>query len=164
MALSLFTNENIPMRMIKDVQFNHQLFFKQRRSKRVFRAASRQKKHKVRESRQCFARDEIHPSSYVPWVEVELLQRVFFGISCLSIFKRGEREVNTSWFESGTLKRLSRGAKYMPLLLPASHAHANLFYSTFAIGLKIQKQVCSFFNLQPLSSGLQCTITRALEE
>ena len=36
------------------------------------------KTHKVRESRQCFARDEIHPSSYVPWVEVELLKRVFF--------------------------------------------------------------------------------------
>ena len=30
------------------------------------------KTHKVRESRQCFARDEIHPSSYVPWAEVEL--------------------------------------------------------------------------------------------
>ena len=94
------------------------------------------------------------PAVMFPGLKWNYKREYFFGISCLSIFERGEREVNTSWFESGTLKRLSRGAKYMPLLLPASHAHANLFYSTFAIGLKIQKRVCSFFNLQPLNSGL----------
>ena len=34
------------------------------------------KTHKVGESRQCFARDEIHPSSYVPWFEVELSKSI----------------------------------------------------------------------------------------
>ena len=34
------------------------------------------KAHKVGESRQCFARDEIHPSSYVLWVELELSKSI----------------------------------------------------------------------------------------
>ena len=87
-------------------------FLDRERSKRVFRAASRQKKHKVGESRQCFAGDEFH----LGWGGTikEYMRNTsanFFGISCQFIFERGERRLIQAGFWKWNFKKAVKRSK-----------------------------------------------------